>query len=92
MQEFLTALRDMGPFTTPLCLGMGYAVWWIAGQFKAERGENKALLLKLAEIQTQNATDYAEYGEAMRDVLRENAASIQAFNQRAVEVLRAASR
>jgi hypothetical protein len=77
----------MGPFTTPLCAGMGYALYWMAGQMREVRVENKALLMQRAADGTQAALDYAEFGETMRNVLRDNAEAVRTFNASAAAVL-----
>ena len=83
LDDFLKALESMGPFTTPLCVGMAYALYWMSGQLKESRGETKALLMQRATDQEQDALSYAEYGETMRNVIRDNAEVVRTFNMRA---------
>lgn len=85
--DFLKALESMGPFTAPLCIGMAYALWWVTGQLLKERADNKALLMQRAEDQAQDALAYAEYGETMRNVIRDSAEVVRTFNVRAEAVL-----
>ena len=76
LATFLDTLKAFGPFTTPLCAAMGVTIWYLAGQVRDAQKRKDDLLEQIGEIREAGMRDYAEYGESMRNTLRE-------FNSRA---------
>ena len=71
LDDILKMLQSFGPYTTPLACGMAFAMYYMAKQLKEERTENKGLRDKRTEDLQQSVRDYAEYGEVMRNTLRD---------------------
>lgn len=78
MADFLKVLEASGPFSTPLCLAMAFAVRWLVKQItelkaelKAERAASTSLRDQRARDLESMAREVGEIGEATRNTMRE---------------------
>ncbi len=72
MAEFLELLKGFGPFTTPLCFAMAFAVNWLIkdrqrllDQLAASHEDAKQIRDKRTDDQKLAAAELKQYGEAM---------------------------
>jgi hypothetical protein len=72
-------LKEFGPYTTPLAVAMAYVIIRLAKELKAERTEVRRLLIDRGDHREQAQKDYMEYGEVMRNTLRDFAIAAQAL-------------
>ena len=85
MSEFVAILKEFGPFLLPLCVGMAIAVRWLVtektrleAELKIATADSTSLREKRADDLEKSAREYAEFGEAVRNVMREWTEKIQA--------------
>jgi len=76
--SWIEYLEASGPFTTPLCVAMGFALRWLLKDrgellvdLKAAHADATSLREKRAEDLENAAREYMQHGEALRNVVRE---------------------
>jgi len=83
MDQFVEYLKSVGPFTTPLCVAMSFALWWLDRDRGRILAELKLALLSVAGLQERRAEDlaravedYQEHAAAHRVALDKLAAAV----------------
>lgn len=78
MDAFIAILKDFGPFLVPVAIAETYALVWMNRQMARVRQERDDAVADATGLREKRATDleraareYAEQGEAMRNVMRE---------------------
>lgn len=76
--DWLAYIKEAGPFTAPLCVGMVVVIRWLLTDRKRlldlleeAEAERRSLRDKRAGELERAAIEYREHGEAMREVMRE---------------------
>ena len=70
--DFFAALKEFGPYTTPLCFAMGWAIRWLVqdrtrmlDELKAAHEDSRKIRDQRAEDQRLAAHEFREYGDAI---------------------------
>ncbi len=83
LKAFLEVLESFGPYSTPAMILMAVALWYAIKQVKEERAENKGLREKRTEDLVQTVNDYRDYGEIMRNTMRDFTIEAKALREAA---------
>jgi hypothetical protein len=78
MDSFVAMLKDFGPFSTPLCIAMGWALQWLVKdrarlveELKIAHDDSKAIRDKRTEDQRAAAAELREFADAITHRLEE---------------------
>lgn len=78
IEQWFEYLKEAGPFTAPLCMGMSLVIYWLLKDraemlvdLKAVREDATALREKRVGDREAAAREYMEQGEATRTAIRE---------------------
>jgi len=59
MDQFIEYLKSVGPFTTPLCVAMAGALWWLDKDRDRLLAELRTMLISVTSLQERRAEDLA---------------------------------
>lgn len=68
--QWIELLREMGPFTTPLCIAMGLAMRWLLKQLALIQSQRDAALEDVRKLLEQRTTDQVAATQAMGEASR----------------------
>jgi hypothetical protein len=77
MDQFVEYLKSMGPFTTPLCVAMSYALWWLDRDRGRILAELKLVLTSVTGLQERRAEDLAQAVQDYQEHAAANRASLE---------------
>lgn len=85
--DWIAAVKEMGPFTTPLCLAMGYAIKWLLADRKEMKNERDAALKDAQQLRDQRTTDQVAATQAMGEASRVVTDALREHDERIDKVL-----